>query len=645
MTNAPYSARAFLDAAYSELNLLDGELLDATDKPQGNLTAQQWIDKGDWLSLAKRVQAEKIFFVENNPVIVFAATSERDSDAVRRKFNEIWCMARPMFLFLATENNLTVYDLARAPIRTATEWRTQSPELDTAITIQAVASQLSSYRREQVESGKLFEDQRFGVPGQRADQSLIENLKLVRADLRTQGLKGTSLKYAHALIGRSIFIRYLEDRGILTDKYFKAVAQGNQKWQRLLQTQATFIDVDSRMDDVLYFRVLKDKDFTYAFFAQLAQDFNGDMFPTDDREEEKVKQKHLDLLRSFLQGEAGPQRNLFFWAYRFDIIPIELISSIYEEFYHVENEDRDGKGTHYTPASLVEFIVSQTLTHEQLKNNPRVIDAAAGSGIFLVESFRRIVRYHIQKRDGRRLTFRELQQILRNQIAGIEINEEAVRVAAFSLYLALLHYQKPPDILRHIAKGHRLPNLIYQEGCPDDDRYLNCLISANAFDIGSKVSDAKVRRRFTSNCADIALGNPPWGSANSKDHDGLDAMNVALEWCGEHNVPVSDKERSQAFIWRTLDLLRNGGVAGLLVSTGVLYKKLAGSQEFRRDWLTAVKLQRVVNFAHVRDVFFKGPTREHEAISPFASIEFKKEFIHGRIHQLALLVRKEDRLK
>ncbi len=537
-----------------------------------------------------------------------------------------------MFLFLATENNLTVYDLTKPPSRTAAEWRTQSPQLDAAGTIQAVSSQLHKYRREQIETGKLFEEQRFGSPGQRADQSLVENLKLVRAELRTEGLKGTNLKYAHALIGRSIFIRYLEDRGILTKEYFRKIARGNEKWERLLYTQAAFIDIDSRMDDVLYFRVLNDKEFTYALFAELARDFNGDMFPTDKREEERVEQKHLDLLRGFLQGDSSPQRNLFFWAYRFDIIPIELISSIYEEFYHAENYDRDGKGTHYTPASLVEFIVSQTLTPELLRNNPRVIDPAAGSGIFLVESFRRIIRYRVQERDGRKVSFRELQAILRDQIAGIEINEEAVRVAAFSLYLALLHYQKPPDILRHIARGNRLPHLIYQEGCPDDGRHLNCLISANAFDIESRVTDTKVRRRFTSNCADVALGNPPWGSAKSDDVGGVNAMTVALEWCGEHNAPVSDKERSQAFIWRTLDLLRNGGAAGLLVSTGVLYKKLAGSQDFRREWLAAVKLKRVVNFAHVRDVFFRGPARDVEAISPFASVEFKKEIMDGSDH-------------
>jgi len=632
MKNSPDSARALLDAAYNDLGLVEGELLDATDEPNSNLTTQQWIDKGDWLTLAKKVKAEKVFFVQNNPVIVFAENQEVDLDAMRRKFNEIWCMARPMLLFLAKENQLSVYDLANPPVRTAHEWTKRSRDLDSVRAIEAVASQLHRYRREQIESGRVFEDERFGYANQRADQSLIANLKLVRSDLRAEELDGEDLKYAHALIGRSIFIRYLEDRGILIEKYFRRVAGTNRRWQHLLESQSSRIDIDARMDDVLYFRVLQDKDFTYALFDALARDFNGDMFPTDNWERSKVKQKHLDLLRSFLQGQAGPQQNLFFWAYRFDIIPIALISSIYEEFYHVENEKKDGKGTHYTPASLVEFVVSQTLTHELLNREPRIIDVAAGSGIFLVECFRRIVRYHIYKSNGRRLNFRELQKILRDQIAGIEINEEAVSVAAFSLYLALLHYQEPPDILRQIEKGHRLPHLIYQQGKVDEDGRFNCLVSANAFDIEAKVEEAEIRRRFTSNCADVVLGNPPWGSPKAEDHEGNRAMEIALNWCGERNVPVSDKERSQAFTWRSLDLLRHGGVAGLLVSTGMLYKKLAGSNEFRKEWLKAVRLRHVVNFAHVRDVFFRGPNREVEAISPFASIIFEKGFVNSRNH-------------
>lgn len=261
------------------------------------------------------------------------------------------------------------------------------------------------------------------------------------------GLRGKYVKYAHALIGRSIFIRYLEDRKILEEKYFRNVARGNAVWRKLLETPPSQPNLDPEMARVLYLRVLKDKDFTSALFDQLARDFNGDMFPTDLNEEKVVKVKHLLSLEGFLRGEAGDQQSLFFWAFNFRIIPIETISSIYEEFYHIENENGDSKGTHYTPSTLVEFILSKVLTPERLASAPRILDPACGSGAFLVESFRRIVRYETHKRRGRRLSFEALLKILRKQISGIEINEEAVRVAAFSLYLALLHYQEPPDIL------------------------------------------------------------------------------------------------------------------------------------------------------------------------------------------------------
>ena len=58
-------------------------------------------------------------------------------------------------------------------------------------------------------------------------------------------------------------------------------------------------------------------------------------------------------------------------------------------------------------------------------------------GIFLVESFRRVVRFEWSKRK-QRLEFDDLKGILRLQIAGIEINEEAAKITAFSLYLAML---------------------------------------------------------------------------------------------------------------------------------------------------------------------------------------------------------------
>ena len=106
------------------------------------------------------------------------------------------------------------------------------------------------------------------------------------------------------LIGRSIFIRYLEDRKILVPEYFERVAKGNSRWQNLLDTPLSGVFVNSHLRERRYPRVLQDKSFTYALFRQLARDFNGDMFPEDAAEEKVVTQKHLDILRGFLCGNG-----------------------------------------------------------------------------------------------------------------------------------------------------------------------------------------------------------------------------------------------------------------------------------------------------------------------------------------------------
>ncbi|MFM7787091.1 MAG: hypothetical protein ACKO90_02605, partial [Microcystis panniformis] len=46
------------------------------------------------------------------------------------------------------------------------------------------------------------------------------------------------------------------------------------------------------------------------------------------------------------------------------------------------------------------------------------------------------------------------------------------------------------------------------------------------------------------------------------------------------------------------------------------------SKEFRQKWLNSVLLKEVVNFAHVRDIFFRSGNKNQSSasISPFASI-------------------------
>lgn len=608
-----YSSADLLEKAYSDLGYSEGDLWD-TKLRFLDVSAESWLEVGDWLTLAKKVGAEKILFVRNNPVIVFTRCDNDDAETLRQIYNDIWCMARPRLLFLAKPGELAVYDLADKPARTPEEWQKRSA-IDVVKHISEVAETLKAYKREQVETGRLFEEKRFGDPRHRADKSLIQDLKKVRSALIEKGLGKENLRYAHALIGRSIFIRYLEDRGILTPEYFYGVAEENAQWRAILEEHSKKIDINRKMENLLYPRVLSDKAFTFALFEKLERDFNGDMFPRDREERKVITQEHLSLLQGFLRGDSDPQQKIFFSAYRFDIIPIELISSIYEEFYHVQN-GKNTQGSFYTPPALVEFVLFHVLTLERLEENPRIMDPACGSGIFLVEAFRRIIRYRVCK-DGRRLSFQSLRKILREQIGGIDINPESIQVAAFSLYLAMLHYLEPPDILNHIRKGYRLPHLIASYNSSDNDTF-NILLASNAFAVNKDIISETLDGQFSEHCSDIVVGNPPWGSPSTKDQESIEANKVALQWCAEQDYPVGYKERSQAFLWKALEFLRPGGICGMLVSTGVFYKHGDKSKKFREKWLSGITLNSVFNFAHLRKVFFKSSN------APFAAVVFRK---------------------
>lgn len=607
-----HEAEKLLEAAYDNLGYYEGDLQETKIDPLA-FSLEDWITKGAWLSLGKKVGIERILFVSGNPVIVFARLDTDDSEILRSIYNDIWCMARPRLLFLAKPGELAVYDLSETPVKSSSEWQSRAA-LDLVHDVREVAEKLRAYRIEQLENGLLFRDRRFGSLEYRADKSLIRDLKIVRAALVEKGLGGNNLKHAHALIGRSLFIRYLEDRNILTTEYFYNVARSGKDWEQLLDKKPEKPDIDPRMEQLLYPRVLSSKDFTYALFTKLAEDFNGDMFPESEEEQSIVTQEHLTLLQGFLRGDTSIQKKLFFYAYRFNIIPIELISNIYEEFYQAENGKQKTQASYYTPPALVEFMLSHVLTSDRLKNNPKIIDPACGSGIFLVEAFKRIVRYHSHV-GKQQLKFQNLVAILREQIAGVDINSEAIQVTAFSLYLAMLDFIEPPDILNHIKKGDTLPHLIASES-KGESSSLNNLLVANAFEANGEIHKP-IYNRFSNGSADIVIGNPPWGNPNRQDEVALQANAVALNWCVEHGYPVGDKERSQTFLWKAKDLLRPDGSCALLVSTGVLFKHSQKSVNFRKMLLSSVTIESIYNFAHTRKFFFK------ESNSPFAIIVFK----------------------
>ncbi len=585
-----------LERAYQELELEQGRLLETSDQP--TFDEADWNSVGEWLMLAHRMGAERVFFVDDDPVILFARLPPTAGEAeILAAYRRAWSLARPQCLFLSTQDELRVYALTAPPARSVEEIGQLEPAKVVSRAAN-VAEVLALYHQERIESGSLFDMHTYQSRDGRADTRLLHDVRTANEALADEGLP---LPIAHTLIERVILTRYLEDRSIITNDYFTKVAGSNRLW---LETLDTVPDDPALGAKSTFVSCLTELDFTYAIFEQLEDDFNGDLFRVRDDEKEIVNQQHLDLVQNLLTGSGlGPETPLFLWAYDFDVIPTSLISSMYEQFYRA-GTDSDS-GTHYTPPELVEFILGRVLTDEALERNLRICDPACGSGIFLVETFRRLVR-HQSSAKRRALSSAELRELLLNRIVGVDVNPEAIRLAAFSLYLAYLNYQEPRDILR----AGPLPHLIYRPGATETSAVL---VTADAFastsDEPSRGSTASLP--FSSRSFDIVVGNPPWDEP-SKTTDQL-----GDKWVRDRELPVGDRNLSQQFLWRSLFLLKSNGIAALLVNSTAFLNSRNRSRIFRSRWLQEANLCEVVDFTSSRSLFFDG------AVAPFMLIVFQ----------------------
>ena len=383
---------------------------------------------------------------------------------------------------------------------------------------------------------------------------MLDNLRHVRRRLIDDGL---SEPVANSLLGRSIFVRYLEDRGVIDEDYYSRFASG--------------ISFHALLDGSL--------NETYQLFDELAHRFNGDLFPINDIERDQVKPQHLHLLGRFLNGEEVTSGQMYFWAYDFKYIPIELISAIYETFL---DEDRQITGAYYTPPEVVDFVLNEVLPFETETWDIKILDPACGSGIFLVEAYRRLVTLQQHARGHANLSFEELRDLLTGSIHGVDLSEEAVQVAAFSCYLALLDFLEP----KSIREGVRFPKLV------GSNLFVN-----DFFDTDAPFNE----RRY-----DIIVGNPPWRSSLTKH---------AAAYVRQNQHTIGDKQIAQAFLWRAPALLTDEGRACFLApSKGVLFNKNGPNREFRRQFFMGNQVTQVIDFSAFRHSLFR------QAVAPMVAV-------------------------
>jgi len=418
-------------------------------------------------------------------------------------------------------------------------------------------------------SGRLLHQHaaRFRPSG-RADQILLSNLRSIRHQLHSAGL---SYELAHDLIGRIIFIQFL----------FQRADSGGRAALDRTRLHTLTEDGVLRGEYGHLQEILGEYEDCYSFFRWLDLRFNGDLFPGKggslaEREREwhkemsVVRPEHLTLLADFVGGgirlESG-QRSLF-PLYSFDTIPLEFISSIYEEFV---GPSRRTTGAHYTPSYIVELMLDGALPWSDSRWDLKILDPACGSGIFLVKAYQRLVHRWRVRHVGEQPSAATLRGILENSIFGVDINPEAVRVASFSLYLAMCDEIDPKYYWTQV----RFPRLRGRNLHPGD-----------FFALRDDRPDLD-RNRF-----DLIIGNAPWGQAT--------VTTSASEWAAGAKWTTSYGTLGPLFLAKAAELGAPNAPVSLLQPLSFLTNSVKTARTFRQRLFSELKVEEIVNLGALR---------------------------------------------
>lgn len=488
--------------------------------------------------------ASAVFCVQGVPTVTLLAVDTYDRDAVAALHAALWNQGLSNLLLVISGDTARAFSLSRIP------YAGVGDEFDKRCLIETLSASSDALALRNLiygaESGRLWE--KYGAyfdPKERVDQVLLENLTrshqlLCEADLPSDG--------AQALLMQAMFIAYLEDREITNSEYFaNATANSAKDFSALLASG----------DTALLTRL----------FESLRKDFNGDLFVAPcsfelNGRRPRVTRSHLAILSRFRAGREEMGRGqLRFWGYNFKYIPIELISAVYDRFLGEREAERREQGAYYTPMFLADTVISQVwdTLPTAIRDKGSFLDPACGSGVFLVRSFQRLCEHWRETRKSPTIRWDSLRAIL-SRLHGWDINGSAIRVAVFSLYVALLEEVSPPDIRQLIKQGKILPELWDKTLCARD--FFDATPADNSFD--------------------VIIGNPPWTSRRGPGRS-------SIKWCIKERLPMPGKEDAWAFTWKSLRHLRDGGiVAFLLPAMGFLHNHAEQTVEARshRRWRT-----------------------------------------------------------
>lgn len=499
---------------------------------------------------------------------VYVAQAE-DLKHARNIHRSLWNQGYTPYLIVLLPHQVRVY--------TGFKYSEEDPEkgvLD-EFPLDDLRQLLAEFSSEAIDTGRIWQKGKYREQldqQERVDKRLLRNLRQLGDVLNNQDL---DTFVAHALIGKYVYIRYLWDRGILTEEWL----------QEQHVTKESAFSREATADGL------------FRLTTALENRFNGKIFPIDFMRPSAPTDRHVQLTASVFMGDEIvskdertiiEQLHLDFQAYNFAYIPIEILSEVYEQFI----EDARKKGAIYTPEILADYLLSEVNSVKPMTEETKILDPACGSGVFLVLAYRRLIEAELAKSGKSKLSDEKLKALLSN-IYGVERELDACYVAEFSLILTLLNYVDPHELQKiefHFPSLHN-----------------TAVFHSDFFDIEGTNDGQFWQRGLT---FDVIIGNPPW--IELKD-DGEERL--ARRWMQDRvnkiERPISGKRVAEAFSWLVTDLLRPEGIVGLLLPATSLVNLEA--RNYRRRFFTRHCVFRITNFSNLRWILF--PKNEFPAFT------------------------------
>lgn len=467
------------------------------------------------------------------------------------------------------------------------------------------------------------------------------------------------------------------------DNIREELAKAFKKNDESLGSEALTEAVTRTVDRLVFIRFLEDKLIepnNHVSEWRSWNDFIADCRKLDVKYNGVVFKEHMLLDK---KGFAGAEEKMFLdicsdisnlnSPYDFNYIPIHILGSIYERFLgkvvvatdkraRIEEkpEVRKAGGVYYTPKYIVDYIVANTVgkiiegkTPKQI-DELRFADIACGSGSFLIGVYDCLLDYHkkyyteklkgkteldgrsedfgnTEYRDGQwALTLKRKQEILLNNIYGVDIDRQAVEVTQLSLFLKMLEdetltstqvrqgalFSKVlPDLSKNIICGNSLIGFDIMEGQlfeNDELKKLNPMDYETAF--------PSIMR---SGGFDAIVGNPPYVRIQSiKETSPISVKYFSKKYLsgasGNYDLYV-------LFLERAISLLKESGKFGYIIP----------NKFFNTDYGVNIRsiitrgsyLSRIVDFGH--NQIFKNATTYTCLL--FLNKAFNEEFEYYKV--------------